>query len=255
MLPGNEITRFCVLTFAVSWTFWALASVYPDAAKALMILGTFGPAVSALFLVWPNASRRQALLHRLLRWRMPVRVYVYALGLPVFGILAALVAVNILTGSGSIWPERMPIFVPFLVFAYVLVFSVAGEELGWRGFALPALIERHGPVAASLCLGAVWALWHAPLFFLPGDFHGGIPPLLFALQIVASSFIYTHLHFAGEGSLIPAHLFHASFNASVGLFPVLPQARDGDITALAAAVSVLCVVAGMTALALRRRAR
>lgn len=251
---GNDIARFCVLSFALSWTFWGLAAAFPGAATALKILGSFGPALAALILVWPDVSRRRALLHRLLLWRMPVRVYVYALALPIFGILVALVAVNILTGGGSIWPERMPIFVPFVVFAYVLVFSVAGEELGWRGYALPALIERQGPVGASACLGIVWALWHAPLLFLPGDFHNAIPPLLFGLQIVASSFVYTHLHFSGAGSLIPAHLFHASFNASAGLFPVLPEARNGDVTALAAAVAVLCVVAGITAISLQRRA-
>lgn len=249
------IARFFTLTFGLSWTFWALAALFLEAAAALKILATFGPALAALFLVWPDAARRRDLLHRLVRWRMPARVYVLALGLPVVGIMGALAAVHLVTGGGAIWPERMSILVPILVFTYVLIFSVAGEELGWRGVALPLLIERHGPVFASLSLGLVWALWHAPLFFLPGDFHGAIPPLLFALQIVASSFIYTHLHVAGHGSLIPAHLFHASFNTSVGLFPVLPQARDGDVAGLAAAVAVLCVVAAASAISLRRRAR
>lgn len=219
-----------------------------------MVLGTFGPSVAALVLVWPDVSRRRALLHRLVRWRVPVWVHIYALGLLVFGILASLLAAHLYISGGPIWPERMPVLVPVFVFAYVLVFSVAGEELGWRGYALPSLIERQGPVIASLSLGAVWALWHAPLFFLPGDFQGAIPPTLFAVQVVASSFIYTHLHFAGAGSLVPAHLFHASFNASVGVFPVLPQARDGDVTALAAAVAILCVVASGTALVFQSRA-
>lgn len=251
---GTGITRFFALTFALSWTCWALAAAFPDTATVLKILGTFGPALAALILVWPDVSRRRALLQRLVRWRMPARVYICALGLPVVGVLAALLAVQGLGGGGAIWPEPMPVFVPFVVFAYVLVFSVAGEELGWRGLALPLLIERRGPVVASLNLGAVWAIWHMPLFLLPGDFHGSIPPVLFALQIVASSFIYTHLHLVGAGSLIPAHLFHASFNASVGLFPVLPQAREGDVTALAAAVALLCIVAGAAAVALPRHA-
>src|SRR3546814_20952371 len=41
-----------------------------------------------------------------------------------------------------------------------------GEELGWRGFALPRLLELMDARRASLLLGLVWAVWHLPAFFL-----------------------------------------------------------------------------------------
>ncbi|MGB4118105.1 MAG: CPBP family intramembrane glutamic endopeptidase [Polaromonas sp.] len=50
-----------------------------------------------------------------------------------------------------------------------MVFMVGdplGEELGWRGFALPAMQARLGWRAASLVLGAVWGVWYLPLFFI-----------------------------------------------------------------------------------------
>ena len=43
-----------------------------------------------------------------------------------------------------------------------------GEEFGWRGFALPRLLEMMTPRAASLVLGAIWAVWHLPAFFISG---------------------------------------------------------------------------------------
>lgn len=174
----------------------------PTLSGALRIAGAFGPAIAALVLVWPHHRARRALLARLVQWRFPVRLWVYALALPVVGILAALILLRATGAYGPVWPEPMPYWVPIAVFAYVLFLSVAGEELGWPGYALPPLILRHGPIGASLGLGLVWALWHAPLFVLPGDFHGAIPPGLFAVQIVASSFIYTHIHLASGGSAV-----------------------------------------------------
>lgn len=50
----------------------------------------------------------------------------------------------------------------------VAMFLDAGdllEENGWRGFALPVLLRKHGPLAASLIVGVAWASWHFPVKF------------------------------------------------------------------------------------------
>jgi hypothetical protein len=43
-----------------------------------------------------------------------------------------------------------------------------GEELGWRGFALPRLLQSFNATAAGLILGVTWSIWHLPAFFVGG---------------------------------------------------------------------------------------
>src|SRR5215213_5915444 len=42
-----------------------------------------------------------------------------------------------------------------------------GEELGWRGYALPRLQVGRSALSASLILGVIWATWHLP-FYISG---------------------------------------------------------------------------------------
>lgn len=247
--PIVGLLAFFSLTFLLSWSAWAVAILFPEQGTLLRILGTFGPAIAAVILLHRSAEGVLPTLKRLLIWRVPIWIYALAFGLPLAGCLIALWLVRLITSSGAILPEAMPIYVPFLVFLYVLILSVAGEELGWRGFALPRLLDSHPPISASLILGVIWAVWHAPLFLMPSNFHSGIPFGLFAVQVIASSLIYTHLHLLTNGSLLIAHVFHAAFNTTVGLMPILPAVRDGDITAISIAVGLLVIVAAATVIA------
>jgi membrane protease YdiL (CAAX protease family) len=106
-------------------------------------------------------------------------------------------------------------------FAWVLLVSFAhnlllggplGEEIGWRGFLLPQLLKGHSPLAASLMLGVVWALWHLPI-----DLYAGhsleVAAAIFFRMISALSFtiLFTwfYLH---KGNLLVALLLHTSIN-------------------------------------------
>lgn len=91
-----------------------------------------------------------------------------------------------------------------------------GEEAGWRGFALPRLVERHGFWPASLVLGIVWCVWHYPrLLGSPylGTVGEALPLIgLFSLQIIVSNFVICWIYYRAGRSVIAATLFHASFN-------------------------------------------
>ena len=46
-----------------------------------------------------------------------------------------------------------------------------GEEIGWRGFLLPAL-EPLGKTKAMIYSGMIWALWHTPMILILGFMYG-----------------------------------------------------------------------------------
>jgi membrane protease YdiL (CAAX protease family) len=90
--------------------------------------------------------------------------------------------------------------------------SAMGEELGWRGFALPRLQARRSALAASLIVGAVWGIYHLPLFLLGSPTRPFALFLPFALSCVIMSIFYTWMFNGTGGSLLTAVLLHAATN-------------------------------------------
>ena len=123
---------------------------------------------------------------------------------------------------------------PFALLWLVLAF---GEEAGWRGFALPRLVRRHGFWVGSLVLGIVWCVWHYPrLLGSPylGSLSEALPLIgLFSVQIVVANFIICWLYFRSGGSVIAPTLFHAAMNVAATAYFL--AATDWVITLLMAA--------------------
>ena len=144
------------------------------------------------------------------RWKVAPVWYLVAIGLPLALQLVA-VAINPLLGAAAPnWGAIPPLGEVAAWVAIFLVFSgPLGEEPGWRGFALPRMLERQGALAASLLLGVLWAAWHLPLG-LVGDLtvYGSINAVLAAV-------VFTWLWQNTRGSVLLAILMHASHQNSV----------------------------------------
>jgi hypothetical protein len=102
-----------------------------------------------------------------------------------------------------------------------------GEEFGWRGFALPRLLERMTPLAATLVLAMAWIVWHVPAFFLTGIMAVRWEGFFWwALGTMALSLVMTVLYLRANFSLLVAGIVpHVMINAlaKAGLWSAAPR--------------------------------
>lgn len=247
----RDLIHFFLLTFFISWSLWLIPVFLGRPLPLLRIIGTFGPLFAALILSawkgrWSGAGGLKELLKPILKWRVGPGWYLFAF-LATALVAAAAIVVQIVIGGGDAleWNDPAQLYLIIPIFLYVLFFSVAGEETGWRGFALPRMQKAVGPLKASLLLGFVWGIWHLPLFFTPDNFHQAIPFPLFVLQDVALAVVITWLYNRTGGSLLLVHLFHAASNTTLGVLPVLPMSTGGSMVPLYVAVGLLVGFAGI----------
>jgi membrane protease YdiL (CAAX protease family) len=224
----KQTIQFFAFTFVVSWTFFlGGAAVRTQAAPlslVFLLIGTITPAIIALLLE-SRASGVPALLERVVQWRVPVQWYVFAIG---YMLATKLCAALIHRAAWGVWPrfgnEAWPLIVVAILFSTPVQ---AGEELGWRGYALPRLAQQIGYARGSLLLGVVWGLWHLPLFFIPGVDNYGQSFGVFVLGTTALSVAVAWLYMHTNGSLLLTMLMHSAVNQTVGVVPsAVPDATN-----------------------------
>jgi CAAX protease family protein len=225
----GSLLKFFFLTYAVTWAcFITVVRISHGAAPTpalalvrglLLFLGTFAPSLVALGITAraEGSPGIRALLHRIVQWQVGTRWYLFAIGyLPAIKLSVALVH-RVMTGS---WP-RFGTEPWYIIVAAVIISTPvqAGEEIGWRGYALPRLADRFGFARASILLGFIWSCWHLPIFFLRGaDKYGQSFPV-WTLQVVALSIAITWLYAHTNGSLLLTMLMHSAVNQTVGIVP------------------------------------
>ncbi len=243
MLKDNEVVAFLVGTYVISWLIWMPFVMFSEGW--IKGLGSFGPTISALLITGITKGRGglKALLAKVLIWKVPVFWYVFSLFSTLGVIVLSLGMYRLIGGEVVNTNDLGQWYLIPVIFLYVLFFSVAGEEFGWRGFLLPLLQKQYSALSASLIIGLLWGFWHLPLFLIRGDFHEQIPFLLFILQDVALAIILTWIYNNTRGSLLLVHLFHAASNATVGLLPILPMKPGDSLIPLYISVAVLVLVA------------
>ena len=262
-MTGASPLGYFVVAFAFTWFFWWLAvleargmiSSLPVPAQAL---GVFGPLVAAVILTARERGRAglRSLLGRIVRWRVaPVWYGVVLLG-PVLLYLISM-ALEVVLGGRSPSPGALIGALPMVLVyaAYMVVFVAIGEEVGWRGYALPALQARYGALVSSVILGTMWALWHLPLFFNPDLFYSDLPFVVQLAIQVAWAILFTWVFNSTGGSVLMAILLHAVLNASGQLWKVMPEYSVEPASAAEAAAQTVhinimsAVVVGVAAVA------
>lgn len=228
---------FLAATLGWTWALWlpvALFGLDPwsGPGRTLLYLGGIGPLLAGLWFQHRYSAGRglRDLWVRLVDpRRAPVWLWCAAIALiPVLSLTAH----SLLALTGSTLPEitlpggSWPAAVGFAAFIFLL--GPLPEEIGWRGYGLDALLDRHAPVLASLILAAVWGAWHLPLFAMEGyyaDF-GGPPVLwLFLWSILMKTLIMTWGYLVSERSLLLMVVFHFMVNFTGEMVVMPPNAE------------------------------
>src|SRR5437762_4833951 len=157
------LSKFFILTFIGSWL-WFGAAAYTlrcvgsgsneiaSVGGLLFIPGVIAPALVALALTARSEGRHGVfgLLQGIAKWRVGVRWYLFAIGYMAAIKFGAAVLCRIVVGA---WPSFTSIPWYLMVLAVIISTPVqAGEEIGWRAFALPRLAKRFGLSVASVVL-------------------------------------------------------------------------------------------------------
>ena len=203
------IEKHPVLSFVViayGWT-WPLAALIRQ-SMVFPLLALFGPCVAAIVVLYASQGRpglkqlatRFKFSHALAPWCILVALLPFILLLPLWLFHHWF--------WGSIRFEVGSVSILSLVVAVFIV----GEEVGWRGFLLPRLLQRYSPLISSLIVGLIWAAWHLPNFLLPSYPHYGLPFSAFVFMTLAFSVLFTWFYLNTSGSLLIAIIFHAALN-------------------------------------------
>jgi membrane protease YdiL (CAAX protease family) len=211
----HRFSTFVVLTFVLTWIPWGVVTVElragrSDVVTPLVLLGGFGPFLAAILTAAGGGDIRSWFVN-LVDVTAPLRVWAAAMLVPV-GLYAVALAVAVLAGGGFDRAGLVPAAaVPAVAFATFIRGGL--EEPGWRGLGLPVLQRRIGAFRASLVIGVVWAVWHVPLFLMPGSSQAGTPFALYAAVVVGISVVTTWLYNAAGGRVLVPVVFHTLSNA------------------------------------------
>lgn len=211
LIRRHPLATFFVLAFALAWWTWPLVLLNPDSAPML----PWSPIFAAIIVLSITEGRAgvMALLRATFRWRVKPIWYLVALGIPLLlWVVAAAVSMALGTTPDVSYFGDLVLF-PITLLTTAIVKGPFTEEPGWRGFALPRMLERWGPLVASLVLGLIWFVWHLPL--LMQDLGGTQRPLVpYVIVVLSLSVIITWLWSAAGRSVFIVIIFHAAVNST-----------------------------------------
>ncbi len=210
LLRQHAFIVYVILAVIISWFPW-----YTTGTGFFV----FGASIAGVITIAITSGKDglRDLTQRALRWRVAFRWWAVALFFTGFLALPAIVINYALGGSlpsfaffSQDW-YMIPVF-----FLITMIGGPLGEEFGWRGFALPNLQRKWGPMVASIIIGIVWALWHLPQFFRPETFHAQIGlqflPIYMIAEITLAIIITWVYNKTGSSLLVGGIILHNADN-------------------------------------------
>ena len=248
---------YFVLAFAITWANGIILVVQSQQGgeKSLLnlLLAYMGPFIAALIMMifFTNKAFRADFRRRIFDLHLINKKY-----LPfVFLFLPVAMVISILISIAFGQPvEQLQFSEAFKVFdgevilsMIILVLVPVLEELGWRGYGVDSLASKFNLFTTSLIFGALWGVWHLPVFFIEGSYQASLwaQNPLFAINffagIIPLAFIMNFLYYKNKRSITLIALFHVLVNYSSELFEA-NQVSKVIFTLILAVVAGLIVI-------------
>jgi membrane protease YdiL (CAAX protease family) len=245
VIRQHPLFFFFLIAYAFSWllllpSVLSAWNILQGDFTVTFVIHTFGPALAAIIITGIVEGRTGllSLQQRIRQWRAGWRWYLFILmGIP------ALIMLGIIIQPGAF--ASFQGLTPLLLVKYPLAFIVVwfgggplGEEIGWRGFALPRMQPRYGPLRGTLLLDVLWCFWHLLEFLMPTQGGGpgtGLATFLtnfsmFFGMVLALTIILTWVFNNTRGSIFISITAHAGVNTPQVI--LLPLFLAADYTGL-----------------------
>lgn len=240
-IETGGLSLYFLITFGWTWLLWLpcviisltdnqslmywMYDVEMDLGLSLIavagIFSTFGPLMAAFTVTGLTEGREgiRRFCRRFWDVRLPGIWLLVSILLPLL-----LIAVPRLLVVPLGYPLQLPwLSKPTLILVWLLNnFTRSGgisEEFGWRGYVLPLFQYKWNALVSSILLGAIWSVWHLPLWLLTGSSQQDSSFLLFLASLVLTSILYTWLFNNARNSILVAVVFHTVSNTVAQMFP------------------------------------
>jgi uncharacterized protein len=224
---------FFFIAFLVAWLLFIAGSLISNDAQlsgALIFIGAISPGVVAVSLtaITKGGEGVKLLISKISFKDTKAIWYIFAVTFVAFIKGLAALVFFLLYNS---WPQfGVTPWYAMLVSIAISMWFQAGEEIGWRGYALPRMSKKIGLATSGILLGIIWATWHLPLFYIPAadTFNQSFP--LYLLQVTGLSVIMAWLFWKVNGNLLPLMVFHAAINNTKDIVPSASKASASPFT-------------------------
>jgi len=212
-LDQYALPAFLILTPLLSFAVPLFIPLPPEITPVFIAII---PALLAILLtaLTDGGKGIRVLLKKPFEWRLSFKWYALTLGLALVLRLTMSTLALVLGWIPAIQIRRWSLPEFFILGTFILIGS-ATEELGWRGYALPRMLDKRSALFSALFLGVIWGALHISLTF-PGQMNAGSHWLPTVLQLIGLSVVLTWLYIRTGRILIPI-VFHAGQNFFVFL--------------------------------------
>ena len=246
--------RFYITVLATTWGFWFLALAFKDRPIMFlfMLLGLIMPATVAVVTILTSGNKMlKDDLKRKIVGAYRIRPVYLLLAIAVFAVaVAASIAVSLLFGGSPdqfSFTEDFSFSIGGTSALLTIVLASVIEELGWRGYGEDSVGQYCSWFKESLIFATIWAVWHVPLFWIPGTYHFGLKELgpiymiNFLVSTIPMDFIQTWLYVKNRRSMLATiifHLFINIFQEKVAMTPETKIIETGVMTIVAAVIVI-----------------